>query len=100
MDDCFKIGYNTEKGGDKMNYLNQEAPLTNFKMLFNSPIYVDKSGMIDILNKNIATINRYICITKPRRFGKTLNANRRCPPMACWGLIIRKDIIVKTYLIN
>lgn len=58
-----------------MKYLNQEAPLTNFKMLLNSPIHVDKSGMIDILNKNIATINRYICVTKPRRFGKTLNAN-------------------------
>lgn len=58
-----------------MNYLNQEAPLINFEMLLNSPIHVDKSEIIEILNRHISTVNRYICVTKPRRFGKTLNAN-------------------------
>ncbi len=39
--------------------------------LTNSSYFVDKSDMIRILNKRINTSSKYICITKPRRFGKT-----------------------------
>lgn len=36
--------------------------------------FVDKSQFIDEMNKCIGTMNKYICITRPRRFGKTINA--------------------------
>lgn len=37
--------------------------------------YVDKSLLNDRLNPLIKTRNRFICITRLRRFGKTMNAN-------------------------
>ncbi|MBQ3657598.1 MAG: AAA family ATPase [Bacteroidales bacterium] len=36
--------------------------------------FIDKSGLIDILNENIATAHRYICVSRPRRFGKSIAA--------------------------
>ncbi|MBP5366962.1 MAG: AAA family ATPase [Bacteroidales bacterium] len=36
--------------------------------------FTDKSGLIDILNGNIATSHRYICVSRPRRFGKSVAA--------------------------
>lgn len=58
-----------------MNYINQEASLINFKMNLDSKVYVDKSLMIEKICEKIATADRYIFITRPRRFGKTINAN-------------------------
>ena len=52
-------------------YLNTDKPLENFKYLLNSKYYVDKSNIIYKLNEIINTENRYVCITKPRRFGKS-----------------------------
>ena len=40
-----------------------------------SEIYVDKSGMLNYLNKVFATEQRYVCVTRPRRFGKSMAAN-------------------------
>ena len=40
-------------------------------MLVNDTFFVDKSAIIEKLSTRINTPNRYICITKPRRFGKT-----------------------------
>ena len=37
----------------------------------NSEIYVDKTMMIQEINKLIDTNQKYICITRPRRFGKS-----------------------------
>ena len=36
--------------------------------------YVDKTGMIDIINKRIDTTESLICISRPRRFGKSYAA--------------------------
>lgn len=58
-----------------MNYLNTEAPLTLFKKTLKQKIYVDKSLLIDAMNELIGTGDCYVCITRPRRFGKTINAN-------------------------
>lgn len=44
-----------------------------FKEIKNSD-FVDKSGLIQILNDNIATPHRYICVSRPRRFGKSVAA--------------------------
>lgn len=39
--------------------------------LINSEYFVDKSDIIRTINKHIRTNTKYICVTKPRRFGKT-----------------------------
>ena len=46
-----------------------------FKMAVNSQIYVDKSGIIEIINRALNTNDRHLCITRPRRFGKSMTAN-------------------------
>lgn len=57
-----------------MNYLNTNTPLLLFQKNLNSEIYVDKSLLIEKISKYINTGDCYICITRPRRFGKTINA--------------------------
>lgn len=52
-------------------YLNTKTPLENFKILTKSKFFIDKSMILKTLNIKLETSNRYICITKPRRFGKT-----------------------------
>lgn len=63
-----------EKGRDCMNYLNTDKPIRLFQETLNSEIYVDKSMLIDKVSSKIRTGNKYLCITRPRRFGKTINA--------------------------
>ena len=58
-----------------MNYLNTNRPQILFEEALNSKIYVDKSLLIDKVSGYIKTGDKYICITRPRRFGKTVNAN-------------------------
>lgn len=40
--------------------------------------YVDKSGMIDLINKTIETSRRLTCVSRPRRFGKSFAAQMLC----------------------
>lgn len=58
-----------------MNYLNTDRSQILFQNTLNNPIYVDKSLLIDKISGQIRTGSQYICITRPRRFGKTINAN-------------------------
>ena len=44
-----------------------------FRSVINSD-FVDKSGLLNILNKNMDTENRFMCISRPRRFGKSVAA--------------------------
>ena len=44
-----------------------------FEESLNSKIYVDKSGLISVVNQRIKTQQKYICVSRPRRFGKSLN---------------------------
>jgi len=46
-----------------------------FKKSLNSEIYVDKSNLIAKTNALVDTKQRFICISRPRRFGKTMAAN-------------------------
>lgn len=52
-------------------YLNTDKPLENYKELFNEEYFVDKSSIIELLNERIKTTSKYVCITRPRRFGKS-----------------------------
>lgn len=54
-------------------YVNPGSKL--FEMSLNSMIYVDKSGIIEYINSIINTENRFICVSRPRRFGKTMGLN-------------------------
>jgi hypothetical protein len=58
-----------------MYYLNSNVSYVQFEKALNSEIYVDKSLLIEAISSKIRTGNNYICITRPRRFGKTINAN-------------------------
>lgn len=42
-----------------------------FTTSLNSEIYVDKSLLIEYTNRVVNTNNKYICVSKPRRFGKS-----------------------------
>ena len=44
-----------------------------FRQALNSRIYVDKSGLISVTNSRLNGEQKYICVSRPRRFGKSLN---------------------------
>ncbi len=52
-------------------YLNTNSAYEDFRMLSSDEFFVDKSDIIEKVSRRINTKNRYLCITKPRRFGKT-----------------------------
>ena len=67
-----KMKMSNGKGGDEMAiYLNANKPLENYKSLYRSKYFVDKSLLIERLSGVIETSDKYICITRPRRFGKS-----------------------------
>ena len=47
---------------------------SSFESAVNSKIYVDKSGMLEYFNDILGTEQRWICISRPRRFGKSITA--------------------------
>lgn len=40
-----------------------------------SKIYVDKTGLLEYLDEVVNTEQRFVCVSRPRRFGKTMSAN-------------------------
>lgn len=56
-------------------YLNSKAAYTLYKSETEKPYFVDKSSMLEELFPLVQTGNNHICITRPRRFGKTVMAN-------------------------
>lgn len=47
----------------------------NFKSAVRSEIYIDKTGLLEYTNSVIGTEQRYLCISRPRRFGKSIAAD-------------------------
>ena len=45
--------------------------------------YVDKTGMITLINKTIGTMQMLTCISRPRRFGKSYAAKMLCAYYDC-----------------
>lgn len=41
----------------------------------NSEIFVDKSDILSVLNSKLNTEQEYVCVSRPRRFGKSITAN-------------------------
>ncbi len=54
------------------NHLNPGNTL--FQMSLNSKIYIDKTRLISYTNSVINTPQRFICVSRPRRFGKSVTA--------------------------
>ena len=46
-----------------------------FQSAINSKIYVDKTKLLEYTNSVLGTEQRYICNSRPRRFGKSMTAN-------------------------
>ena len=58
---------------------NNEA----FKTALRSQIYVDKTLLIDFTNSIINTKQKYVCVTRPRRFGKSMAAEMLAAYYSC-----------------
>lgn len=71
-----------------------------------SRIYVDKTGLIAHTNELIDTEEKYVCVSRPRRFGKSMALkmlaayySRGCDPRGLFaGRIIEKDASFQTHL--
>ena len=57
------------------NYLNPGN--SGFEAIRNST-YVDKSGLIKVINETIDTVLKMTCVSRPRRFGKSFAAKMLC----------------------
>jgi hypothetical protein len=77
-----------------------------FQKTLNSEIYVDKTGLIAYTNKVVDTRQQYICVSRPRRFGKSMAAEmlaayygRDCDSKEQFeNLAITKEKSFETYL--
>ena len=55
------------------SYLNPGSK--GFQESLNSEIYVDKSGLIEKTNAVLDTRQKFLCVSRPRRFGKSMAAD-------------------------
>lgn len=62
-------------------YLNPQG--TDFEEALNSEIYIDKSELIKYTNKVLRTKQKYICVSRPRRFGKSMAAEMLTAYYSC-----------------
>lgn len=61
-------------GGSRMgSYLNPGNK--GFRESLNSEIYIDKTGLIEKTNAVIDTRQKFLCVSRPRRFGKSMAAD-------------------------
>lgn len=56
-------------------YLNSISPFYLYKSEAEKTYFIDKSLLLEQLFPLVKTGNSHICITRPRRFGKTIMAN-------------------------
>lgn len=62
-------------------YLNPQG--IDFEEALNSEIYIDKSELIKYTNKVLRTKQKYICVSRPRRFGKSMAAEMLTAYYSC-----------------
>ena len=46
-----------------------------FQCAVNSEVYIDKTGLLEYTNKVLGTNARFICNSRPRRFGKSVTVD-------------------------
>ena len=54
-----------------------------FREALNTSIYVDKTDMVACLNSFVDTKKKYVCVSRPRRFGKTMATDVLCAYYGC-----------------
>jgi hypothetical protein len=54
-----------------------------FQMSLNGKFYVDKSMLISLINGQINTKDRFLCCSRPRRFGKTMSSEMLAAYYSC-----------------
>ena len=62
-------------------YLNPGR--AGFRESIQSQIYVDKTGMIEKVNIVLGTRQKYVCVSRPRRFGKSMAADMLAAYYGC-----------------
>lgn len=85
-------------------YLNPSEE--RFQTALNSQIYVDKTKLIAYTNSVLQTNQKYLCISRPRRFGKTMAMEMLSAYYGCQNnshsqfdnLIIAKDASYEKHL--
>ena len=55
-------------------FINRNIEKNEFKLAYETDYFIDKSELISKINTIINKKDRFLCITRPRRFGKTINA--------------------------
>lgn len=72
--DCIAaVVYNIREARAMGVYVN--PGYQRFEEAVSSEIYVDKTELISYTNKCLNTEQKYICVSRPRRFGKSMAAN-------------------------
>lgn len=56
-------------------FLNNKEPYDKYRTVMNGTYFVDKSEILEELIPALQQEQRFFCITRPRRFGKTVMAN-------------------------
>ena len=77
-----------------------------FQDAINAEIYVDKTGLLEVTNRFLSTPQKFICNSRPRRFGKSMAANmlaayysKGCDSHELFaGLLIEKNSDYEKYL--
>lgn len=86
------------------SYLNPGSE--RFRTSLRSRIYVDKSLLIALINQSVRTEQKFICVSRPRRFGKSMAADMLSAYYGCGedtsalfdGLKIAKEASYHEYL--
>ena len=77
MDLKINVADQSEKGGSSLGvYLDSKTGYTLYQNELEKPYFVDKTRFLEELIPMICEGSNYICVTRPRRFGKTVMANR------------------------
>jgi len=64
------------RDGAMGRYLNSTVPFETYKQIARTRFFVDKTLLLeDVLNGAEVDGQKYLCITRPRRFGKSVMAN-------------------------
>ena len=56
-------------------FLNSKVPYDAYKVAVSGRYFMDKTALLSELFLSMDTTERFLCITRPRRFGKTVMAN-------------------------
>ena len=57
---------------DYFYFLNRKNVANGFRESLNSRFFVDKSMLIQTISEKILTKEKWVCLSRPRRFGKTM----------------------------